>query len=306
MRVLITGSNGLLGQKLVDRLIGIPSIELMATSMHDNVIGFSSGYEFARMDITDHQQCRDIIQKFQPDTIVNTAAISHADICEDHPDLCRLVNVDAVGNLVEIANGLSAHFIHLSTDFVHNGESGPYRENDLVAPRNYYGVSKLESEELVQKYCKHWAIVRTVLVYGVNSNISRSNLMLWVKNSLEQGKSIRVVDDQYRTPTLVEDLAEGLFRLINLKTQGIYNISGEEFLSVYDIALRVARFFKLPTNLISPITTRELSEKAVRPLRTGLLVDKAKSELGFRPTSLENGLDVLKEQLENLENDFEY
>ena len=299
MRVLVTGSNGLLGQKMVERLVGLPDVEVVATSLHENQIPDVAGYVFQRLDITSLKQCGDTVDRFSPDVIINTAAISQADYCEQYPLDCDRLNVEAVKNLVSVANGCGAHLIHLSTDFVFDGENGPYGEKDAPRPLSCYGQSKLSSEKWIQDNAHSWAIVRTVQVYGVNSRMSRSNLVLWVKKSLEQEQVIHVVDDQIRTPTLVEDLAEGIFRILSLGAQGVFHVSGGELLSVYEIAQRVAAFFGLQQDLIRPISTHQLKEKAKRPLRTGFVIEKAREQLGYRPRSLEVGLSMVGEQLKN-------
>ncbi len=142
-----------------------------------------------------------------------------------------------------------------------------------------------------------WAILRTVLVYGVTPDMSRSNIVLWVKKNLEDGKSINVVNDQWRTPTLAEDLAMGCFLAASKKATGIYNISGEEMMTPYDIAIQTADFFKLNKSLIKPTDSSTFKQPAVRPLKTGFIITKAKHELGYQPHSFKEGLALMASQL---------
>jgi dTDP-4-dehydrorhamnose reductase len=127
--------------------------------------------------------------------------------------------------------------------------------------------------------------------------MSRSNIVLWVKNSLEQKKPIRVVTDQYRTPTLAEDLAIGCLLAAEQKATGIYHVSGEEMMTPYDIAIRTAEFFGLDKTLISPTDASQFTQPARRPMRTGFIIDKAKLELGYEPHSFSEGLAIVKSQL---------
>ena len=229
-KILITGSNGLLGQKLVLLLAQQADIQLIATSRGANRMDFTDGYEYQEMDITDAKQVAEVIEKVRPNAIIHTAAMTNVDQCEGEKDLCWTMNVKAVEYLTEACEKHQIFFCHLSTDFVFDGESGPYSEEDLPSPISFYGWSKYAAEEVVKRSKCPWSIVRTVLVYGITNDMSRSNIILWVKNSLEAQKPIKVVTDQFRTPTLAEDLALGCWLSVNQKAEGIFHISGKDFL----------------------------------------------------------------------------
>ena len=188
------------------------------------------------------------------------------------------------------------HLVHLSTDFVFDGQSGPYTEEDVPNPLSVYGHSKADAEQIVSQYAGPWSIVRTVLVYGLAADMSRTNIVLWVKKSLEEGRVIRIVSDQFRTPTLAEDLAEGCCQLALRKAIGIYNISGGEYMSVLEMARRIARYFHLDEKLIEPTTTTALGQPASRPLLSGFLIDKARRDLDYTPHTLEEGIAMILKQ----------
>lgn len=296
MRILVTGSNGLLGQKLTERLQKDPSLELIATAKGDSVIPIVRG-EFHRMDITDPKAINEVVTRTGPDVIINTAAITQVDQCELERGKCWKTNVTSVENLISVSEKNNIHLLHLSTDFVFDGTRELLDETAVPAPVNFYGESKLAAEQLLINSNISWCIVRTVLVYGLTTDMSRSNIILWVKRSLEQGKNIQVVNDQWRTPTLAEDLANGCYLAATMKARGIYHISGEEYLSVYDIAVRTANFFKLDKSLIQPTSSVHLAQPARRPPKTGFIINKAKIELGYQPRSFEEGLRVIASQL---------
>jgi dTDP-4-dehydrorhamnose reductase len=136
-----------------------------------------------------------------------------------------------------------------------------------------------------------------VLVYGIVEGMSRSNIVLWVKSSLEQGKSIQVVDDQFRTPTLAEDLAMGCWLIVKKQAQGIFNISGEEGLTPYEMALQVADYWQLDHSLINKADSSTFTQPAKRPPITGFVIDKAKSILGYQPHRFKEGIELLSTQL---------
>lgn len=303
MKILITGSNGLLGQKLITLLQQQPDVQLVATAHRPLVFPLGKG-EFHLLDISNQKQVSEVIARTKPDVIINTAAMTNVDRCETERDACWQANVTAVQYLVEACQKHCIHLIHVSTDFIFDGKEGPLDETAVPAPVNFYGESKLAAEKLIQESSISWCILRTVLVYGVSTDMSlpagqagRSNIVLWVKKSLEEGKSINVVNDQWRTPTLAEDLAMGCWLAAKKKARGIYHISGKDFLSPYDIAIKTAHFFNLDESLIKPTDSTQFKQPARRPLKTGFILGKAARDLGYAPKSFEEGLAVLAAQL---------
>ncbi len=296
MRILITGANGLLGQKLITLLQPQPNVQLIATAQRPLVTPLVNG-EFRLLDISDQKQVDQVIRNTKPEVIINTAAMTNVDRCETEREACWQANVTAVQYLVEACGNHKIHLIHVSTDFIFDGKEGPLDESAVPDPVNYYGESKLAAEELIRKSSISWCILRTVLVYGVSTDMSRSNIVLWVKKSLEEGKTLNVVNDQWRTPTLAEDLAMGCWLAAQKKAEGIYHVSGKDFLSPFDIALKTAHFFKLDASLIKPTDSTQFKQPARRPLKTGFVIDKARKELGYAPHSFEEGLKVLSTQL---------
>ncbi len=297
MKTLITGANGLLGQKLVRLLQEQPQVELLATGRGACRLSGLPPHQYRHLDVTDRQAVMALLHEWQPDSVVHTAAMTQVDDCELNPAACRIANVEAVANVVASCEAVGAHLVHLSTDFIFDGSHGPLDEKATPNPVNYYGQTKLEAEKLVQQAATGWAIARTVLVYGVVPGLSRSNIILWVKESLEQGKTIRVVDDQWRTPTLAEDLAMGCWLLAKNKAQGVYNISGADMLTPYQMALQVADYFGLDKRLIVRADSTTFSQPAKRPPRTGFIIDKAKNELGYRPHSFTEGIAIVARQV---------
>ncbi len=295
MKILVTGSNGLLGQKQTALIGQDKSIKLIATARGESVIPVQG--EYYPMDITEPADIESVISKTKPDVIIHTAAMTNVDHCETQREACWKANVTAVESLVTACEKYNIHLIHVSTDFIFDGSHGPLDENEKTAPVNYYGESKLAAEVAVQKSKLKWAILRTVLVYGITNDMSRSNIVLWVKNSLEQGKTIQVVNDQWRTPTLAEDLAMGCYLAAKKKATGVYNISGKDFLSPYDIAQKTAAFFKLDNSLIKATDSTQFKQPAKRPLTTGFIIDKARKDLGYEPKSFDEGIAVLASQI---------
>jgi dTDP-4-dehydrorhamnose reductase len=299
-KILITGSNGLLGQKLVYRLLREPTVEIIATSKGPNRLVNQTGYTYESLDITNAQEVETAIKKHMPDVVVNTAAMTNVDACETAKEECHKMNVDAVQYIVNAMKKLpnNPQLIHLSTDFIFDGAKGPYRETDIpIPPKSVYAESKFESETIVKESGLKWAILRTILVYGVVDNMSRTNIVLWAKDSLSKKKNINVVDDQFRTPTLAEDLAEGCALAALKDASGIYHISGQDFMSILEMVHKIADFWHLDKSLINPIKTNTLGQPAERPMRTGFILDKARKDLGYNPHSFTDGLAIVDKQL---------
>jgi dTDP-4-dehydrorhamnose reductase len=297
MKILITGSNGLLGQKLVKLLANKDGIELLATSKGKNRISNQSGYQYKSLDITNQQEVEVVFDEFKPDTVINTAAMTNVDACESDKELCWDLNVNAVKYQIKAAEKHQSHYIHLSTDFVFDGEAGPYKETDQPNPLSYYGESKYEAEKLVQQANTKWSIARTIIVYGMVEDMSRSNIVLWAKEALEKGNPLTIVDDQFRSPTLAEDLAMGCWLIAEKQATGIYHISGKDVMSIIELVNRVADFYGLDKSIISPIKSSSLNQAAKRPPKTGFILDKAYNDLGYSPCSFEEGLAILDKQL---------
>jgi dTDP-4-dehydrorhamnose reductase len=298
MKILITGSNGLLGQKLVAALRNDPEVELVATSRGDDRTPNPMGLHYRSLDITSAADVDAIFDATRPDVVIHTAAMTNVDTCELDPGACELQNVTATGYLVAAAKRLESHFVLLSTDFIFDGENGPYSESDEPAPLSVYGHSKLKGERLVMESgLAKWAIARTIIVYGVAEGLSRSNVVLWAKGALEKGQPINVVDDQWRMPTLAEDLADGCIRIAKRGASGIYHLSGPDGMNILELVERVGKFFHLDTSVVKPIKSDTLGQPAKRPPKTGFVLDKARKELGYAPRGFEEGLAVLKLQL---------
>lgn len=297
IKIAITGSNGLLGQSLLNLLLKEKDkYTVFGLSKGNNRSG-REDLNYISVDITQQEQLRNILSDITPDFIINTAAMTQVDDCEKFKEACDVLNVEVVKWLTEISKNLNCHLVHLSTDFIFDGKEGFYKETDTPNPLSYYGLSKLKSEEVLINSNINYTILRTILVYGKVFDMSRTNIVLWVKDMLEKEKEITIVNDQYRMPTYVENLALACKLAIDKKAKGIYHISSNELLSVFEIAQQIAIIFNLDKHLIKPISTSTLNQTAPRPARTGFDLSKTKKELGFMPKSFKEDLQRFKDSL---------
>lgn len=287
MKIMILGANGFTGRRILKRLSS--KHQVLACSLHPDILP-EEGYEFHILDMQNIDATDALLNNFRPNVIINASAMSVVDYCEQHPEEAYALNVTAVKHLAEYSQSNSCRLIHLSTDFVFDGRATEaYTETDTTNPINYYGKTKQWSEEVIEQACTNYAIARIEVVYGKPFNGQHGNIVHLVKTRLENGQSIRVVSDQFRSPTWVEDIARAIESLLSDKYQGIYHICGGETMSVADIAYRVAKHFGLDTSLIQPVTTEEMNEATPRPLFSPMNTEKAFKEFGYQPSRLEEG-----------------
>ncbi len=296
MLCLITGSNGLLGQKLVDSLKNY-NYTIIATSLGVNKNPNTDFYTYQSLDITKKDDVESVIQKYSPDVIFNTAAMTNVDLCEDEKNKCDYVNTHSVSFLADAALKENSHLIHISTDFVFDGKKEIYHEDDIPNPLSYYGKSKLNSEKILINHSCKWSILRTILIYGVGENLEKNNIVVWAKHQLEQGNTISIIDDEYRALTFADDLAEACVRTAQNKVYGLMNICGKEIMSIFEIVERIAKFYNFDTSLINRIQSKQLNQKAKRPPKTSFDLTKAKNKINYSPKLFEESLKIIEKQL---------
>ncbi|EPR65773.1 SDR family oxidoreductase [Cyclobacterium qasimii] len=297
-KILITGANGLLGQKIIKEILIEGKYTAIATGRGDCRLPTEwGGYIYEEMDITKLSDVMDVFKVYKPDYVIHAASMTDVDRCEVNRHACFEQNVTATLNIMKGSAHAKSHLIFISTDFIFDGKNGPYDELAKPNPLNYYGKTKIDTETEIQGYEYNWSIVRTNLVYGIAHDMSRSNIILWVKKGLEQNKELSLVDDQFRTPTLAEDLANGCLLIVEKNATGIFNISGDELLTPYDMAIKTANFFELNAEGIKKTDSSIFTQVATRPLKTGLDISKAKNILGFKPKTFTEGIAILAKQI---------
>jgi dTDP-4-dehydrorhamnose reductase len=296
-RILVTGANGLVGQALTRAAARWPGADVLTTGRGPALAHTRGGY--ARLDVLDGDAVDRAFQDFAPDAVLHAAGLAQVDPCEADREACWAVNVDAVATVASACHRHGARLVLPSTDFVFDGQDGPYAEDDRPAPINAYGRSKLAAENALKaSRLTDWAVARTTMVFGVPAGPEpRLDVVRWLVRELSAGRPVRVPEDQVRTPTYDDDLADGILRIVRFKRSGVFNVTGREQLSVLALAHRVAEAFDLDGSLISATTTAELHPGAPRPLRAGLLILRAESELGYRPRPLDAALGAVRDRL---------
>ena len=286
-KVLVTGSSSLLGGKLVNALS--KEYEVIPThnteALHPNSI---------RMNIVDRDGVFKVLTEVFPDVVVHTAAETSVDKCENGREWAWSVNAVGTRNIAEVCAKIRAKLIYMSTDYVFDGGKGLYSEEDEVHPINYYGLTKLKGEEFVKELCEDFVVARTSVVYGWHPR--KLNFATWVIDSLEKGKRIPVAEDHYNSPTLADNLAEIIQRIVGSNAGGVYHTAGGERVSRYEFAVKIAETFELDKSLMAPVKMGDLKAWiAKRPRDSSLCVDKLRKKIGIQPLDLAGALRRMKE-----------
>ncbi len=292
-RILIIGSNGMLGQRTAHFYLLNDNVQLLGCSVENKSV--CEKLDYVQVDITKRDELKKTVYDFCPDFILNAAAFTNVDLSEKEREIAWKINVKGVEYLAEVSRVIDSHLIHISSDYIFDGSKGPYSEGDKPNPLGYYGRTKLASENVLKISGTLNTVLRTNVLYGIAD--SRPDFVRWVVNSIRDKKEIRIVTDQINNPTFIDDLVQAINKIIEYKKTGIYNIGGKEFLSRYDFTMQIADYFQLDKNLISAIITSDLNQAAKRPLKSGLIIIKAETELGYKPRSIVESLSLMKKEL---------
>ncbi len=291
MKVLVIGGSGLLGKKLRDILIE-HNYDVYTTYYHAHPTDIEEQYQ---LDITQKKDVDSVIKKISPDVIVHAAALTNVDECEIHKDLADNINIQGTKNIAETVEKIGSKLLYVSTDYVFNGTKGLYAEEDLVHPINYYGLSKLKGEEVVKSILDEYLIVRPSVIYGASNE---KNFAMWIVENLQRQNRIRIVNDQYVSPTLTTDLSEQIVALLKHDAQGVFHTAGGERINRYAFSQIVADVFQLDKTLIEAISVKDMNWVAQRPNDSSL--DVTKVTRLKKPYMLRKAVSLLKEEIGRL------
>lgn len=276
MKILITGSNGMLGHELIEVL----------NDNHELILTTSE-----TLDITDKNHVIEFISENKPDIVINSAAYTNVDGCEENQETAYSVNGEGVRNLALGCSEIDCPLVHISTDYVFNGENTrPWVEDDGVEPINIYGKSKLEGEEAILEILDKFFIIRTAWLYGINGNNFPKTMLELSKNHSQ----ITVVYDEVGAPTYAFDLAKAISQLIETDYYGIYHITNSGSCSWCEFARYIFEIAGKDVKVV-PVTASEFARPAPRP-HYSVLENKKWIENGFSP--LRSYKDAIKDYIE--------
>jgi dTDP-4-dehydrorhamnose reductase len=285
MRSLVIGASGLLGEALIRT--APQGNDCIGTSHRQRVEGL------VPLDITDMEAVRNLLANVRPEVVLLCAANPNVDLCEKEPELTRAINVLGVENVAQACTAINAKLVFYSSDYVFDGENGPYTEDARPNPICEYGRQKLEAETIVSSAAEQNLVFRITGVYGQERQ--GKNFVYRAVNTLRNRETLRVPKDQYGNPTLSEDLAIATWRLVDQDAQGILHLAGQEWLNRLEFAMLVAEVFQQSTAFIQGFSTAELGQVAPRPLRAGLISNRSAQQIGYALLSAKTGLRRLYE-----------
>lgn len=281
--LLITGAYGQLGDACVKFLKNNYNITLSGVSPSDGGV---------HLDIRSKSSIKKVLSDIDPDVILNLAALTDVDGCELDPQQAKDINFSGVKNL---CRDFSGHFIQISTDYVFDGKSGPYSEEDQPNPKSVYGKTKLFADNwLLDNYSKS-TIIRTNILYSYTKR-TKASFLKWVVDSLNDNQNIKVVNDQWNNPTWTESLSSVIYKIIDNQAFDLYHYGDRDILNRFDFSILISKVFNLDSSLIMPISSDELNQIAPRPRKSGLITKKIESELGIIPKSVETCLNEIRKQ----------
>jgi len=287
LKLLITGASGLLGSRLAELAIRENHEVYSAYSQHQPAYGTP-----IQLDISDKNHVEKAFKKIEPEVVVHTAALTDVDKCELEKELAWKINVEGTNHIATASACMNSHLTYVSTDYVFDGEKGCYREEDQANPISHYGYTKLKGEEIIKEHATKWCITRPSVLYGWLSH--KQNFATWLINNLNQKKEVKILKDQYISPTLNTNLAEMLLEIAERNMTGTLHTAGATRVSRHEFALKLAEVFNLNIDLVKPAKMNEMPWRARRPRDSSLNVSKALTLLNQKPLKLEQALKLMK------------
>lgn len=291
MKLLVTGSSGLLGHKVAQLALEKGHEVHSVFNEHPVTLGRP-----IKLNLTDQSLVTETIIKLKPQAIIHSAAYTDVEGCETNRETAWKVNAEATRYIATACTNTHSHLTYVSTDYVFNGENGFYTEQDTPKPVNYYGFTKLKGEENVKRHAEQWCIARVSVIYGWGSK-HKQNFATWLIHNLKQGKEVKILTDQYVSPTLNTNLANMLLEIAERKITGVFHTSGATRISRYEFALKLAEVFNLDMHLIKQAKIEEMQWKAKRPRDSSLNVFKALTLLDQKSLELDQALKVMCEEV---------
>ena len=293
MKFLVIGGSGTIGSYLIKKFRD--DNENFEFTVNKNKI---DGTNQNILDITKEQDTFELIQKSNPDIVINAAALTNLDFCEDNHEIANSINVVGAKNIIEGCKNTKSRICHISTSFVFDGKKESYVEDDLSSPLNYYGLTKIKAEQIVQKSGLKYLILRTDCLYGWTKNFQRINPVTRVINTLKSGKIFKEIIDWYNTPTYIPDFVFALYTLIENDNKGVYHVTGSEYMDRFSLAVKTAEIFNLNKKLLAPINSNLLNLSAKR-VNVNLKNVKLLEQTGIQMKGVTEGLTQMQKNESN-------
>jgi dTDP-4-dehydrorhamnose reductase len=293
MKLLITGAGGLLGSKLAKTALAANHEVYSLDYQHSPKYGIP-----ILVDISDEKSVYEVFEETKPDVAIHAAALTDVDLCETNKQLAQKINSTGTANIANACKQQGIFLIYISTDYIFDGKKGFYQETDNPAPIDYYGITKLEGEEHVKKTLEKYCIGRTSVVYGSTPAAGKTNFALWLVDKLKDNQNVRIVTDQWNSPTLNTNLADMTLEIAEKQLTGTYHLAGATRTNRFDFSKQIAKTFGLNSDLINPALSEEFKWPAKRPKDSSLNTAKAQNTLQNKPLEIDQALRKMKHEIE--------
>lgn len=284
LKILIIGGSGTIGSKIIEQFQS--SNIIFDYTFLTNPIPSKIGY---MLDITNRKNTIELITKLNPDIVIHTAALTNVDLCETNNALANLINVQGTKNIVDGCMKIKSKIIFISTSYVFDGNSDQYFEEDLPNPTSYYGITKYKSEKIIQNSNLDFLILRTDQPYCWIEKWQKMNSVIRLIQTLKKGATLKEIVDWYNNPTYVPDFALALNSLLQKNYDGIYHLTGSDFINRYEWSLKVSKIFNLKSELIIPINSKNLNLPVTRK-KIKLNNEKIFQKTGHHMINVDDGL----------------
>ena len=289
LKFLVTGSAGLIGRQVVKDLSEtheVFSCYNKSKPEHGNII---------KMDLLNHEMISNVMSEKKPDVVIHLGAMTAVDLCDAQQDNALKINSQATEILAKECSKINSFMVYVSTDYVFDGNTGMYEENDTTNPLGFYGKSKLLGEKSIQNFSSNWCIARTSTPFGLHP--TKKSFPIWVIENLQKQKQIDVLTDQFTSPTYVPSLSRMLIEISERHLTGIIHVAGASKISRYEMASLVSDKLGLDGKLLREISMNDIKWEAQRPKDSSLNVSKAISILNQKPQKIDHDVNLFIDEI---------
>ena len=291
MKVLVTGSAGLVGQQVVKDLSNSHQV---FSCYNESKPEYGDS---VKMDLKNHEMISSILTEKKPDIVIHLGAMTGVDLCEKEKTSASEINTKATEIIAKECSKLNSFLVYVSTDYVFDGNLGMYKEDDVTNPLGFYGKSKLEGEKVVQNFSANWCIARTSTPFGLHP--TKKSFPMWVIENLQKQKQIDVLIDQFTSPTYIPNLSRMLIEISERHITGIIHTAGASKISRYQMACMVSDKLNLDSTLLKQISINKMKWVAQRPKDSSLDVSRASSILNEKPQKIDQSLNLFINEMKS-------
>ena len=289
LKVLVTGSAGLVGQQVVKDLSNSHQV---FSCYNESKPEYGDS---VKMDLKNYEMISSVLTEIKPDVVIHLGAMTGVDICEKEKTSASEINTKATEIIAKECSKLNSFLVYVSTDYVFDGNFGMYKEDDVANPLGFYGKSKLEGEKAVQNFSTNWCIARTSTPFGLHS--TKKSFPMWVIENLQKQKQIDVLIDQFTSPTYIPNLSRMLIEISERRITGIIHAAGASKISRYQMASMVSDKLNLDGTLLKQISMNKMKWVAQRPKDSSLDVSRASSILNEKPQKIDQSLNLFIDEM---------